>query len=253
MTTVLITIAAVLGANVFNKTFDEAVLAYGEGNYEAATAQFEQLVASGVVDADVFYNLGNAYYRQGALGPAIANYERALQLEPNSAYIRENLVRAVNDTRRRMSGPRPSELEQGFFFWHYNLSAAATRNLAIVFWYTFWALLAVRLLWKTPFVRTGAVVVGVAAAAFGASAWVKAYPDMVVVANDVRVPVRYGTNETETVRFELYEGDRVLAEEVTEGWVRVATTDGDRGWAQREQFTFVGPPYWPPGYVPANE
>jgi len=86
-------------------------------------------------------------------------------------------------------------------------------------------------------------VVSVLAVAFGLSAWVKAHGDLYAVANNERVPVHYGTSEDETVRFELYEGDRVLVDRRESGWARVMTADGERGWARGRALAFVGPPY----------
>ena len=43
------------------------------GNYADTTRIYEQLLAQGVEDSTVYYNLGNAYYRQGDLGRAILN------------------------------------------------------------------------------------------------------------------------------------------------------------------------------------
>ena len=88
-----------------------------------------------------------------------------------------------------------------------------------------------------------AIVLAVLAAAFGASAWAKAHPPALAVAAVERVPVHYGTNEDEAVRFELYEGDRVAVDRRADGWARVNISSGERGWARESDLVFVGPPY----------
>jgi hypothetical protein len=55
--------------------------------------------------------------------------------------------------------------------------------------------------------------------------------------------VRFGYRPAETVHFELYEGDRVRVDEEKNGWVRVETHDGERGWTEASGLYFVGPPY----------
>ena len=56
---------------------------------------------------------------------------------------------------------------------------------------------------------------------------------------------RSGMSEAESVRFELYEGDRVLVDERMQGWARVTTVSGERGWTREEGLLLVGPPYMP--------
>jgi tetratricopeptide (TPR) repeat protein len=64
---------------------------YENGRYPEAAQTYEQLIAQGWQDTMVYYNLGNAYYRQADMGRAILNYERAARLAPRDADIRANL------------------------------------------------------------------------------------------------------------------------------------------------------------------
>ena len=64
---------------------------YENGRYPEAAQTYEQLIAQGWHNASVYYNLGNAYYRQDDMGRAILNYERAARLVPRDADVRANL------------------------------------------------------------------------------------------------------------------------------------------------------------------
>jgi hypothetical protein len=68
-----------------------ANLLYAGGNYEKSIEIYEQLVAQGVNDSVVYYNLGNAYYGFGDVGRAVANLNRAAQLAPRDPDIKSNL------------------------------------------------------------------------------------------------------------------------------------------------------------------
>ncbi|MCU1277516.1 MAG: tetratricopeptide repeat protein, partial [bacterium] len=69
-------------------TFRRGNDAYFHGRYQEAVDAYEQVVALGVLSADLFYNLGNAYLKVEQLGPAIYNYERALELDPSQDDVR---------------------------------------------------------------------------------------------------------------------------------------------------------------------
>jgi tetratricopeptide (TPR) repeat protein len=238
-----ISIAVLAGANMYNQAFDQANAAYDAGDYQTAIDAYEQLISESVVHPVVFFNLGNAYYRSGCLGAAVANYERALQLNPRAEDARENLDKCVRETKQQLARPRPPDWEQSLLFWHYNLPPRVTRLTAIILWFLFWSLLAVRLVRPIRFFRHAALGVGLLALAFGLSAWTKAHTDLYAVAVDEQVPVHYGTSEDETVRFYLYAGDRVLVDRREKGWARVMTSDDERGWVKQDALALVGPPY----------
>lgn len=84
-------------------TFDKANEAYRQGRFDEAADGYRRLVAGGVDDANAWYNLGNAYFRQDDLGRARACYERALRRSPRDADVRVNLA----TLRRKMADPEP--------------------------------------------------------------------------------------------------------------------------------------------------
>src|SRR6266568_770119 len=61
--------------------FAKANQDYAQGNFNEAISGYRTLVGSGQWSANLFYDLGNAYFRTGDFGRAILNYERALALE----------------------------------------------------------------------------------------------------------------------------------------------------------------------------
>ena len=76
-------------------TWEAANEAYQNGKYEEAKVDYIQLVGMGQYSADLFYNLGNAWFKLGDQGRAILNYERALVLNPRMEEARSNLQTAL--------------------------------------------------------------------------------------------------------------------------------------------------------------
>src|SRR2546430_2165903 len=81
--------------------FAKANQAYSEGRFQEAADGYESLVQSGQWNANLFYDLGNAYYRLGNFGKAILNYERALALDPRHPEADANLRLARDEARAR--------------------------------------------------------------------------------------------------------------------------------------------------------
>ena len=71
---------------------------YEAGRYSEAADAYERLVDQGLESSDLFYNLGNAYFKSGDLGRAILNYRRADRLDPRDQDIQANLDQARDQT-----------------------------------------------------------------------------------------------------------------------------------------------------------
>src|SRR5437867_11361544 len=93
-------ICTFVGASAFAQTdFDKANQEYAQGQFKEAVAGYETLVRSGPVSANLFYDIGNAYFRTGDFGRAILNYERALAVERHHPEAAANLQIAPHDAR----------------------------------------------------------------------------------------------------------------------------------------------------------
>ena len=90
--------------------------AYVRQQYQQAIADYEALLKKGV-SADIYYNLGNAYYRTENITRAVINYERALLLSPGDRDIRFNLQLARSKTIDKIT----PESEMFFVTWYRSL------------------------------------------------------------------------------------------------------------------------------------
>ena len=94
----------------------EADSAYVRGEYQKAIDDYEALLKKGV-SAELYYNLGNAYYRTENITRAVLNYERALLLSPSDPDIRFNLQMARSKTIDKIV----PEQEMFFVTWYRSL------------------------------------------------------------------------------------------------------------------------------------
>ena len=84
----ILTITILLITLIPSFAFSEAQLKgnvfYAEGKYEEAIDAYEILLSDGYISTDLYYNLGNAYYKTNDVPNAILNYEKALKLQPDN-------------------------------------------------------------------------------------------------------------------------------------------------------------------------
>lgn len=81
--------------NVFAQSPDElmkrANKLYQEQNYSTAISDYQKILSQGYESGILYFNLGNAYFKDGRLGLAIFNYEKGLKLDPNNEDLVYNL------------------------------------------------------------------------------------------------------------------------------------------------------------------
>ena len=79
--------------------FNAANKLYAEGKFAEAASAYEKILQSGAVSPALYFNYGNAEFKSGNLGRAIAAYRQAAQLTPRDAEVRANLDFARNQVQ----------------------------------------------------------------------------------------------------------------------------------------------------------
>ena len=105
----LISAGVLIAAEIPEGLYKKGNSSYENGDYEKAVSFYGELVKTDRVSPEVFYNLGNSYFKLKKIGKAILNYERALRLDPRDRDIQLNLRLA-----RSMSVDKINAPERGF-------------------------------------------------------------------------------------------------------------------------------------------
>ncbi len=88
---VLLATVVPAAASTAEEAFERGNEAYAAGDWAAAAAEYRNVLDYRVTDARVYYNLANAEFRMGRLGPSILHYEKARRLDPADTEIQSNL------------------------------------------------------------------------------------------------------------------------------------------------------------------
>ncbi len=229
------------------QTKADADSSYVQGNYQKAIEQYEALLQEGCQNADIYYNLGNAYYRSEEITQAILAYERALLLSPGDADIRFNLQLARTKTIDKMA-------PQSEFFvvtWYRSLvnqfSVDGWAYMALIL-LAATIILALLYLFSSPiWLRKLGFFGGILALLlFGLSnlfAWQQkqtlTHRDGAIVIQSA-VPVKSTPSANGTDLFILHEGTKVfITDDTMQDWREVRLPDGKVGWVETNQIEVI--------------
>lgn len=229
-----------------NDLWDKANHAYTNGDYQAAIGGYDSIVNSGYGSAKLYYNLGNAYFKDKQIGKAILNYNKAQRLAPSDNDIRHNLVIAGGFVKDRI------EVVPEFFLktWLRSLMTSASSNSWAVFSLVFLAaalamvalyLLSSRILYrKTGFYGGIVLVCCFVAAVVFSSIERRAItdPDEAVIMLTA-APVKSSPDANSKDIFVLHEGTVVRVLTSLGAWREVMIADGNKGWVDVKSIEMI--------------
>lgn len=92
ITLLLVLFTSLLSAQTVDELFTQANKAYKEAKYNQAIELYQKIETEGKISSELYFNLGNSYYKLNKVAPTIYNYEKALQLDPLNEDAANNLV-----------------------------------------------------------------------------------------------------------------------------------------------------------------
>jgi tetratricopeptide (TPR) repeat protein len=218
-------------------TFYHANALYKDGQYEAAAKEYEEIQRSGLASGNLYFNLGNAYFKAGEKGKAILNYERARRLIAGDPDLNANLAYAQSLTGADACTP-PLWQVVAFPLSHrvathrllWATSALYTLLLLALAGYRLWP---ARPRWLVYGAAGLAVLVLISSTSLAQQVLTDDWQPQAVVISRGEAPTRFEPAENGTVHFVLKEGSLVRVVEARDNWVEVARCDGRRGWIER--------------------
>ncbi len=229
-----------LALNIFGQSsnnLEAATAAYIKGDYQTAITQYEEVLASGKHSEDLYYNLGNSYFKKGDLGKAILNFERVLLLDANDAEALNNLAVARLQLKDEISTIPPFFLKK----WWKSLRNMASVNVwgvlgLFLFWggiagLAFWQLAKSRKKRKQGFL-TGIILLLVSllpiSLALSSNAHAKNSNEGIILANEVTL--RSGPDKLSNEIAVLHQGTKVELLDLIDSWYKVRLANGEKGW-----------------------
>jgi len=239
-------ITSFLGAQTAEQLFENANKLYQENKFEDAITVYEEIEAQGVISSELYYNIGNCFYKLNKVAPTIYNYEKALKLDPLNEDARNNLIFA-----KRLTIDKIGEVPQSFL-------QKINKNHLQKLSYNQWAIVVV------IFSFLGAILFLLYY--FSDIPWIKRFffttssigfilliASIFITYNQYNLEkntieaivfsevaeVKSEPLESSSEAFTLHEGTKVLVLDEVDNWKKIKLSDGKTGWILSKEIKTV--------------
>ncbi len=223
------------GASI-KEGFSLANLAFVDGRHDEAVLGYLDIIERGMVNPDVYYNLGNAYLKTGETGKALLYYEKSLELSGGDDDIKYNMALAKEVLalpEERVDAASLIEKAGRFF------SFKGSADLALLFYGITFSLFIAGIFASEggkKKVRTAGYLFAALTLFTGVTALSKLYGQE-RAENAVVVVKKAGLHEvpldSDVPGLFLREGMKVRVDEVEKRWLKISAPGGQGGWIKR--------------------
>lgn len=213
---------------------------YKQSQFGQAAATYEKIIVQGYRSPEVYYNLGNCYYKQNNIGKAILNFERAKKLAPEDEDISHNLQLAQLKTVDRLTPVPQLAL---FSAWRNFIGTQSSKGWGMVALACLWLSLLVAALYYFLLKKTWLSAIGASLFVFSLFFIVLAYQQsnaeqsadsgVLLVANTT---IKSAPDTNGTDLFTIHEGLRFAIVDEVGNWYKIRLADGKVGWVEKGLF-----------------
>jgi tetratricopeptide (TPR) repeat protein len=213
--------------------------AYRAEDYDTALSFYNEILSQGFETSDLYFNMGNCYFRMEQIGQAILYYEKARKLDPNDPDINYNLELANLKVVDRIESPPRFFL---FNWWDSLKLKFSLINLVYLLIFLFFLSIFSLIVWLfsrsnrlRSFLISITVVSGLLFLLWCYIFFIRVNEIKNRVQAIIIVPsvtVVSAPDENSTDMFILHEGVKVDLEEQSNEWVNISLVDGKTGWVK---------------------
>ncbi|PHQ55256.1 MAG: hypothetical protein COC16_05565 [Lutibacter sp.] len=234
-------IALLFGLIGFSQTSDELFSAannlYQEGKYTEAIEVYSSIEKQGLKSADLFFNLGNCYYKLNKVAPSIYNYEKALKINAthedaliNLTFAKRMTIDAIEELPKTFLQRFSLGVIQKLPFDSWAIIAVLASFLASILFlmYHFSTSSKKKLFYFNTSILATALLIVTVLFAYHNFKTVKNNRTAIIFIDKVEIKNAPSTSSEEV--FELHEGTKVVILDELENWKKIKIADGKIGW-----------------------
>ncbi|MCP4553385.1 MAG: tetratricopeptide repeat protein [Bacteroidetes bacterium] len=233
-------------SNLNDSIISLAASQYDAGLYNEAIKSYNNILSNGFESVEIYYNLGNAYFKMNNLPSAILHYEKAKKLKPNDADINYNLNVANTQIVDNIE-----DFPELFFknWWNsfYNMfSANGWAKLTIGFFILTLIFISIYLLSNVRFIKKiffifGGLLLLVTLFSFTLS-YQKYYYSVEqkeAIVFEATVTIKSSPNANSVDLFVIHEGTKVFISDELDDWYEIRIANGSIGWLQKKSTQLI--------------
>lgn len=226
--------------------FSNATDAYNASDYNTAIENYLTIIETGQHSSELYFNLGNSYYKLNQIAPSIYYYEKALLLKPNDAEIINNLGYAQNMTLDAIELMPETGLSKiynditsqlSFDQWGY---AAVIFVILFVLLYIAFYYLENATQKRIAFITSLlSLILAVVSVVFAFLQYSDFQADKPAIVFDNEIKVTSEPNKNSQTVFTLHEGTKLNVLEELKGYKKIRIVDGQTGWLTSESIKML--------------
>lgn len=216
--------------------------AYAKKNYKQAIVLYESILKEGMASYKLYYNIGNAYYKNNELGKAIYHYELANKLEPNNEDVKNNIRIANEKTIDKIESKENffivaiksglvNSLSTNGWAWLSIFSLTSGLTFAFIFFIT----KHIGLKRIGFFISFISVIICVASMIFGFTALNNKHELKFAIITNHESKIHEEPGTTSKTKFSLHEGAKINVLETNKEWTNIKLENGNEGWVKTSE------------------
>ena len=217
--------------------FVEANTLYDSGEYRNAVELYLSIIDAGYDSWELYYNIGNSYYRIKEIGNAILYYEKALKLSPNKGEVKDNLALARSKATDNIEELPQPILQQWSQSVNHITTSKGWRVTGLIFFILTLLVLCIFLIAKNyntrKYMFVALAILSLASIFSGINAAISTRNASIynkAIVTDPMIIVK-GAPDTKSVdKFVLHEGAKLQINERQDDWWMIEISDGKSGW-----------------------
>ncbi len=230
-------IGGISNAQTSSELFSKANNFYKNGQYSKATQLYLNIEKSGLESEELFFNLGNSYYKLNKVAPSIYYYEKTLKLNPmhhdaanNLAFAKRMTIDIIEDLPKTFFQRFSSNVIQKLTYNTWAIIAVSASFLAAMLFLLYYFSEAPKR--KIFYFNTTifAVLVMTVTVVFAYSNYETTQKSSYAIIFSSKSEIKNSPSLDGEAVFELHEGTKVTVLDALSNWKKIKIADGKTGW-----------------------
>ncbi len=220
--------------------------AYINNNFSKAIKFYKKIEALDLVSLPLYYNLGNSYFKKGAIAKSLLYYYRALQLDPSDADTKHNIEVAQAETKDKIEAIPKFILAEWSEVVSSSLPIMGWSIISLLAWGGILTFLIIFILSKQLQRRKlgfyglmACVVVMFISTSYAIGEREEIVNNKEAIVMSQSLSVKSSPTSTSTDLFVLHAGTKVGVKSSLEGWSKIVIADGREGWVESKRLEVI--------------